>query len=183
VVGTAGSGKTTVARRLSAGLGLRHVELDHLRYESDWREVPDDVFLRSASDLAATDEWITDGNYAVVRNVLWGRAQLVVWLDLPLIVVLARIVRRSMRRLWSREDLGNDNRERLGRLVGPRSIILWAIRSHAPLREEYERKSRQAARDGLAVARIRSTSAEHELLTAAEGGTLAAFVARTTGRP
>jgi adenylate kinase family enzyme len=138
VIGTAGSGKTSLARALSDLSGLPHIELDLLRYEGDWREVPIAEFRERVTAIAQTDSWIIDGNYAAVRELTWTRAQLVVWIDYSLPVVLRRLVVRTVRRLATAANIGNGNRERFGRLFGRQSIFLWAIRSHSPLRKEYE---------------------------------------------
>jgi len=42
VVGTSGSGKTTVARRAAEALGVPFVELDALHWEPGWQEAPDE---------------------------------------------------------------------------------------------------------------------------------------------
>ncbi len=42
VIGTSGSGKTTVARRIAESLGFPHVELDALHWEPGWKEAPID---------------------------------------------------------------------------------------------------------------------------------------------
>lgn len=138
IIGTAGSGKTSLARALSDLGGLPHIELDLLRYEDDWREVPIADFRERVVAIAQTDSWIIDGNYAAVRELTWSRAQLVVWVDYSLPVVLRRLLVRTVRRLATAANMGNGNRERFGRLFGRQSIFLWTIRSHSPLRKEYE---------------------------------------------
>ena len=44
VVGSTGSGKTTVAKRLAGILGAPYVELDALNWEPNWTEAPPNVF-------------------------------------------------------------------------------------------------------------------------------------------
>jgi adenylate kinase family enzyme len=149
-----------MATAVAGRLGIPHLELDRLRYGPGWHEVPDEEFQESVAAWAKRDDWVIDGNYASVRDLLWSRADLVVWIDLPLSVVLRRLLLRTVRRLVSRDDLGHGNRERLGRIFGRRSIVLWAIRSHGPLREEYERKCAQVRDSGLEVVRLRSPSDE-----------------------
>ena len=64
------------------------------------------------SEVVAGDGWVVDGNYSVVRDLVWDRADTVVWLDLPRLVVVRRITTRSIRRVVWREELWNGNRER-----------------------------------------------------------------------
>ena len=159
VVGSAGSGKTTLAETLS-GIGqLHHSELDVLRYERDWEPVADQLFRNRVDAICRTNAWIIDGNYAVVRDLILARAQLVVWLDYSLPMVLWRLLRRTVLRLIRREEIGQGNRESLARIFGRRSILLWTVRSHSPLRTEYERALIVRARPGQYVKRLRTPKA------------------------
>ncbi|MER6939714.1 shikimate kinase [Nocardioides sp. NPDC127514] len=49
VVGSSGSGKSTVARRLAETLGVRYVELDALHWRPGWVEEEHDGLGRSSS--------------------------------------------------------------------------------------------------------------------------------------
>jgi len=158
VVGTTGSGKTTLARRLSDIGGLPHVELDELRYERDWQEVAATTFRERVAAVVGTECWVVDGNYAAVRELTWSRAELVVWMDYSMLVVLRRLLGRTVRRLTTKADAGNGNREQLGRLLGRRSILVWAVRSHAPLRKEYEMTIATPRANAPRVVRLRSPS-------------------------
>jgi adenylate kinase family enzyme len=130
VIGTSGSGKTTLAKALAKKLGVKHVELDELHWDPDWTEVPDRV-MRERVDLALSEEaWTVDGNYAQVRDIVWARAQMIVWLDYSFAVVFSRAVRRTIRRLVRREVLWNGNREKWSMLFSKDSILLWVIQTH-----------------------------------------------------
>lgn len=76
--------------------------------------------------------WVVDGNYdGKLGSLIIDRADVVVWLDLPLHTKLARLIRRTARRYWQQEELWNGNRETLkGALWGPEALLPWAIRSH-----------------------------------------------------
>lgn len=137
VVGTTGSGKTTLARTLASRLGRPHVELDALHWEPDWQEAPLDVFRERVVDALHRSEWVVDGNYSQVRDLVWTRADTVVWLDYPLRVILTRLLRRTVRRVVTGEELWNGNRERLRNAFGRDSIILWALTTYRPRRREY----------------------------------------------
>ena len=165
VVGPTGSGKSTLARELASRSGILCVELDELRLEAGWKTVPDAQFRADVTSLVARPEWIISGNYAGVRDITWGHAQLVVWLDFSLPLVLRRLIPRTLRRLVSREEVGPGYRETWRRVLSRHSIVYWAVRSHAPLRAEYERAMAVYGKR-VAVVRLRSAREEREWLAA-----------------
>jgi adenylate kinase family enzyme len=63
VVGTSGSGKTTVARELAHRHGVPHVELDALFHGPNWAETPAEEFRRRVAAATDGDGWVVDGNY------------------------------------------------------------------------------------------------------------------------
>src|SRR6476469_9295606 len=124
VVGTSGSGKTTLARQISQILAIRHVELDALHWEPNWTEAPKDLFRDRVLQALSGDSWVVDGNYNTVRDIFWGRAHTIVWLDYSLPVMLSRVVRRTLRRVLMQEELWSGNRETWQTTLSRESIIL-----------------------------------------------------------
>lgn len=141
VVGNSGSGKTTVAADLARRLAIPHFELDAIFHQPHWTTPDEEEFRARVDALTGQPAWVVDGNYSAVRELVWQRAQAVVWLDLPRHVVLPAIVRRSLRRAVTREKLWAGNRERLGDLVRlhdpERSIIAWSWTKHAVYHRTY----------------------------------------------
>lgn len=140
VVGCSGSGKTTLAREISDKLGLPHVELDALYHQPGWVGLDDDALLEALAEATAGDEWVVDGNYSRSRDVTWPRAETVVWLDYPKARVMRQVVGRTLRRVVTREELWNGNREpltNLYRLDPERNIIRWAWTTYDGVREKY----------------------------------------------
>ena len=110
VATSSGAGKTTLARRLAEHYGLRHVELDSLHHLPGWQPAPD-FEARVAAEVGEAG-WVIDGNYhGRLRGMVTDAADLVIWLDLPIAVCLARMCRRTARRIARREVLWNGNRE------------------------------------------------------------------------
>ncbi|MBI5300853.1 MAG: AAA family ATPase [Chloroflexi bacterium] len=138
VIGTSGSGKTTFARDLARQLGCPHIELDALHWEPNWVEASREVF-RARVELATRGEtWTLDGNYSKARDIVWGRADTVVWLDYTLSVVLWRVWWRTIHRGIKREELWNGNRENLRMAFLSRdSILLWSLTTYHRRRKEY----------------------------------------------
>src|ERR671939_1955309 len=167
VVGTSGSGKTTVARELARRLGVPHVELDALYHGPGWDETPPEEFRRRVAAATAADGWVVDGNYdSKLGDLVLARADTVVWLDLPLRIALTRVTRRTIRRIRTREELWSGNRESWrGGFLGWESMFVWTIRSH--LRNRRARAERFARHPGLRVVRLRSAKEVESYLSGA----------------
>jgi adenylate kinase family enzyme len=175
VVGTSGTGKTTLARALSRALDLPHVELDALHWGPDWTERPGDEV---AADLAARTGgrgWVVDGNYSRHRPTLWSRADTIIWLNYSFPLTMKRIVTRTARRAILREELWSGNRETLSKALSRDSIVLWSASTWARRRREYPELARDLEdtcfielthpreADGvLALARALGARARHE---------------------
>ena len=81
------------------------------------------------SEATRPEHWVVDGNYSAVQDIVWEAADTVVWFDLPYLTVMARMIRRTLRRTLTGEELWNGNREPLSNLwsLDPqKSIIVWA---------------------------------------------------------
>ncbi len=156
VVGVTGSGKTTLARTLAYRLGCRWTELDALHWLPDWKECPTEDFRVLISEALAAESWVVDGNYSKARNLIWTRAEMLVWLDYPLPLILWRLARRTWCRIRRHEILWNGNREQWRNFLGKDSLFLWAIQSHRRHRQSYPALFEQPEYAHLCVARLRS---------------------------
>ena len=138
VVGTSASGKTTMARRLARALHIPHVEMDALHWEANWVEAPDDVLRERTLTALQGDAWSVDGNYSAVRDIIWSRADTVVWLDYPLHVILWRLTIRTFRRVFRRVELWNGNHESLRTaFLSKDSLYVWVLTTYKKRRREY----------------------------------------------
>ena len=157
VIGTTGSGKTTLAQRLAERLSLECIDLDALYWGPNWTPATVEVFRARVEAALCGDRWAVSGNYSRVRDIVWGRADTVIWLDYPLRVALGRLFRRAIRRVVTREELWSGNRETFrGQFLSRDSLFLYAIRSHARHRRNYELAIQQPDYAHLAVLRFRS---------------------------
>ena len=142
MVGSTGSGKTTFARRLAAHIGAPHVECDALAWGPNWTIRPAETFRALAAEATGGDEWVTDGNYggAGVRDIIWRRADTLVWLDYPLPIVFWRLLRRTVSRIRSGEELwpGTGNRETIRNSFFSReSLFVWLLRTFWRRRRQF----------------------------------------------
>jgi adenylate kinase family enzyme len=161
VVGNSGSGKTTVARALSRAIGAPHLELDSVFHQRGWTPLPTAEFRARVAAFVADDRWVTDGNYAVVQDLIWARADTVIWIDLPRRTVMRRITWRTVRRLVTRAQLWNGNTESLANLLRrdpEKSIIVWAWTNHRRCQDRYAREAADPANAQLRFIRLRTAA-------------------------
>jgi adenylate kinase family enzyme len=140
VVGTSGAGKSTAARRIGQRLGLEVIELDSLFHLPGWSQRPEEEFRSLVAEATAGESWVVDGNYAVVRDVIWPRADVVIWLDYARWRVMARVIRRTLKRLVTRELLWGKVTEPWSNVLSldpEKSIIAWAWSTYGDRRRYY----------------------------------------------
>jgi adenylate kinase family enzyme len=169
VVGTSGAGKSTFAAALAGLLGVSWVELDSVYHQADWTPLPLEEFRLRVATLASGPCWVIDGSYSAVRDLVWARADTVIWLDLPKRTVMRRLIWRTLRRVAGRVELWNGNRERWRNLFtwdDQESVIAWAWHTHGPRRERYAASLAEPAASHLRVVRLRSPRAVRRFLRA-----------------
>lgn len=91
-----------------------------------------------AARITSSDAWVLDSAYGHWRDVVLARAELIVALDYPRIVSLARLLRRTGRRVFTRELACNGNTESLRQVLSGESIVAWHFRSFARKRERID---------------------------------------------
>jgi adenylate kinase family enzyme len=138
VVGTTGSGKTTLAGELAQRLHMPQLELDAYHWQPGWQETEREVTRNHIEAATRAERWVADGNYGFLRDILWPRAQALVWLDYPLAMIMWRLWLRTWKRVLTKEVLWGTNRERLlEQFYSKDSIFLWALKTHRRRSREY----------------------------------------------
>jgi adenylate kinase family enzyme len=137
IIGATGSGKSTLAAALAAKLRLPFTDLDDLYWQPGWIETPPADFRAAVDAATSAPQWIIAGNYSAVRDLTWGRADTLIWLDYGFPRVLWQLLRRSVRRVCDRTLICNGNRETLGKLLSRDSIVVWLFTSFAKRRRDH----------------------------------------------
>lgn len=144
---------------MARALALPTIELDAIFHQPGWTPLPDAPFRERVTEALASEGWVVDGNYSTVRDIIWDRADTVVWFDLPFGIVMSRVVWRSIRRVITREELWNGNREHWSNLCSchpEKSIIAWSATRHRVYRQRYAEAEQDPRWARLHFVRLRS---------------------------
>lgn len=164
VRGTSGVGKTTFSRELARRLDLPWIELDGLHHGPNWSAPGAEEFrsrVREAMDNAPSG-WVIDGNYdGKLANTVIAGADVIVWMDFPLRIVMPRLWHRTMHRIHNDVELWNGNRETWrDQFASRNSILLWTIRTHRKQRDTWPSRFGNDPR----LVRLRSDAEVHHWL-------------------
>ncbi|MGK5627803.1 hypothetical protein ACSNOD_04970 [Streptomyces sp. URMC 123] len=163
VLGSPGSGKTTLTKALSAATGLPARHLDDEYWEAGWGRPRPETWERRLDALTAAERWIIDGNYLPTIERRAPRADLVLLLDAPTATCLFRVVARA-RRIGAGDLTALPARVRAEAAAG---VPVRATRDFLPLLRMVLRfRSRDWWRG---VERVRASSAAPLLVAVAPG--------------
>ena len=140
VIGVTSSGKSTLAKQLADKFGYDFIELDALHWEPNWQPAPLEIFRGRVEKAIQAKRWVAAGNYHIVRDLVWPRAEAVVWLDYSLPFIFNRLWKRSWKRWWSQEEVCNGNRENIWehfKLWSQESLFHWLFKTYWQKKREY----------------------------------------------
>lgn len=115
VIGSAGAGKSTFARKLGEKTGLEVIHLDKLYWKPNWVETTDKVeWRRVVAEALEGESWIIDGNYGDTLEMRLEPSDTVILLDFSRYVCIWRVVKRFiLYRNGTRPDMAEGCNEQL----------------------------------------------------------------------
>lgn len=160
IVGTSGSGKSSLAKTLSKKIGILDVELDNLFWKANWTQSePEEFRQKIINAISKANGFVIHGNYNKVRDITWGNSNIVIWLDYSRSIVMWRVFKRSIFRILNNESLWAGNKESLKKTFFSKdSIILWAWNTYDLRKQQYEELIKNPEFKDLKILRFRHPS-------------------------
>ena len=158
IIGIGGSGKSTLGQVLARRLSIDLIEPDGLYWEANWRDAEREVFRQRVTAAIRRERWIFAGNYSKARDLVWTRADTLIWLDYSFPLVFSRLFRRTLRRIVTQEDLwGTGNRESWrAQFLSTDSMFVWLFKTYWRYRSDYPHILQQPEYTHLQTLRFRS---------------------------
>ena len=115
IIGCAGSGKTTLAKKIHLITGLPIIHMDKYYWTKHWTPKPDAQWNEIVQQLCKQPQWIMDGNYTKTMAYRFKQANLVIYLDMPRWRCLLRVIIRRLIFLFNsrRDDIPYDCKEKI----------------------------------------------------------------------
>jgi adenylate kinase family enzyme len=167
VVGVTSSGKSTLAETLAKRFNLKYIELDALHWEPKWQGAPLEIFRARVEEATRAKNWVVAGNYHSVRDLIWHKAEAVIWLDYPLLTILWQLTRRNFKRWWTQELLWGTNREPFWvhfKIWSNESLYHWLFKTYWRRKREYPLLFSQPEHQHLIVIHFRHPGETKEWL-------------------
>lgn len=131
IIGPTGAGKSTLARALATHAQCANIDLDALYWRPGWVPEASDVFRAKVMAALVESRWAASGNYASVRELIWSRADTVIWLDYPLPLTLYRLTLRTLSGLVTKREILPGCRETIrNTLLARDGLFLFALRTY-----------------------------------------------------
>jgi adenylate kinase family enzyme len=174
VIGTTSSGKSTLAKQLAEKIGGDYIELDALYWEPNWVAAELEVFRKRVETATSSQVWAVAGNYRRVRDLIWYKAEAVIWLDYSLPFLFWRLLKRTVRRWVTQEELWNGNRETFWwhfKIWSDESLFHWLFKTYWRRKREIPQLLSLAEHAHLKIFHFQTQKETEDWLATAFGST------------
>ena len=96
IIGSGGSGKSTLSKRLAQTTGLPAIHLDAHYWKPGWVSPSPEEWSDVVGKLVLGDAWIMDGNYGGTMEQRFEACDAVVFLDVPRLTCIRRLIKRRL---------------------------------------------------------------------------------------
>lgn len=96
VVGSCGTGKSTLSRKLSEITGIKIYHIDKIFWETGWTSISKEELTQKLSEVVSLDFWIIDDNFTGTMDMRFNAADTIIFLDYSLWACLWGVIKRRL---------------------------------------------------------------------------------------
>jgi len=144
--------------------------MDALFWKPDWVETPDEELFAQVDRQTDQPTWVLDGNYSRTRPIVWPKADTVVWLDYPFLVIFGQLLKRTFRRVLTKEPMWGGCVESWRVMFSKDSILVWCMTTHRRRKKNYPRALAKPEHAHLTFVHLRSRRQTKRWLASLEQG-------------
>jgi len=99
IIGTMGSGKTTLSNKISEILDIKHYSLDNIYYIKKYdKKRKESARKKKLTEIIKKKKWIIDGVFNNWTEDVFKKADLVIWLDLNPHYIIKNLFKRFLKK-------------------------------------------------------------------------------------
>jgi adenylate kinase family enzyme len=138
VIGTTGSGKTTMAKRVAEAIGCTAFDIDDFHWQPGWVERMPEEMIELFREALKADKWTLAGNHSRTRDFTWAQADTVIWLNYSFWVVFPRLLWRTIKRVVTKEEVMPGCVETFqSQFLIKDSLLVWFFQTFWKRKKEY----------------------------------------------
>ena len=142
-----GVGKSTFASRLGELTGIEVTHLDQLFWRPGWVEAPLKEFSEAQQQVVENENWIIEGNYTGTIAIREAYADTIIYLELPLLVCLYRVLKRRVQYHGkTRDDIGEGCEEKIDW-----AFLKFILTTYRPRKKKMKKRMQLYANEGKTV--------------------------------
>lgn len=154
IIGVSGSGKSTLANTLSLSLNLPHIELDTFLYHENGTKKDPELFRKEVEQATGQGSWITEGVSYKMADIVWPRADILVWMDPPFYTLYYRVLKRTLKRLLKNEPLPSGHPSSLKREFSKHGVLRNLRKIYKNIHKKYPEQFEEIGTDSLNMVHI-----------------------------
>ena len=155
-----GVGKSTFARRLGELSEIEVTHLDRLFWRPGWVEAPPNEFRDAQKRVVKNGKWIIEGNYTGTFAIREATADTIIYLELPLLVCLLRVLKRRVQfHGRTRDDIGEGCVEKIDW-----AFIKFILTTYRPRKKKMKQRLKVYAKEGKTVHYLKTSKQIEEFL-------------------